>query len=130
MTDKTRKPEPVRAAPANDGDVPRESSASDGVVIRYPGADGIAVVLRASGVVRVGDMRPGKTYIVDPREALRLVDVKGFAFASIQDEDKATALRAALSQPIAAAVSLQPEGGGPLGDPRHRGGTPISNDEE
>lgn len=44
---------------------------------------------KASGVIAFGDLKPGTVYVLPPAEALRLVRVKGFEFASAADRDRA-----------------------------------------
>lgn len=95
----SRKPEP--AAPSA---VPRET--------RHTGSDGIAVIMpraRAAGIRAFGPLRPGVEYVVAPDEALRLVRVKGFEYASADDAKRAAvhAAPTAPAEPAAVAAPIE-----------------------
>lgn len=73
---------------------PRETSqASDGL---------IAVLMpkeKAPGIKAFGTLVPGQIYRVDPAEALRLVNVKRFEYATDEDRHAAIAYEAAQKAP-------------------------------
>lgn len=59
------------------------------------------------GLLRCGDLLPGKTYQFPAVEAVRLVDAKGFIFASPADEPSARA-EADAAQKAAASRATAP----------------------
>lgn len=66
--------------------------------IPAPADDLIAVTLpkeKAAGIRAVGAMKPGEVYRVAPAEALRLVAVKRFEYATAEDRRKGIAFEAA-----------------------------------
>lgn len=77
----------------------------------------IAVIMpkeKAAGIRAFGAMKPGEIYRVAPAEALRLVTVKRFEYATDEDRRKAIAFDAARMAPAtttdaAPAVVANPE---------------------
>jgi hypothetical protein len=81
-----------------------------------PAADAlIAVILpkeKAPGIRAIGAMKPGEIYRVAPAEALRLVTVKRFEYATDEDRRQGIAFEAAQAAPTidaAPAVVANPE---------------------
>jgi len=76
----------------------------------------VSVVLPATrGALRVGDMVPGKPYLVPAHEAIRLVTGKGFNYASPADAELAegfTASNAAAPADAEDAATAAGVGGG------------------
>lgn len=106
-------PKPDASNTAGAPSVPRET--------RYDGADGIVVIWPVSerrGLLRIGDLHPGVEYVVAPAQAVRLVQVKRFRYASAADEKAAAKFAAAPA--IADAATDAGEGGG----------NPVTRDEE
>ncbi len=60
---------------------------------------------KAPGIIAFGDLRPGTVYVLPAAEAMRLVRVKGFEFASAADRDRAERYENGVSAATAAAAA-------------------------
>jgi hypothetical protein len=61
------------------------------------------------GVFAIGSIRRGQSAMVDAAEAVRLVDVKGLAFATADSEAEARAELAASTPPLPSNPNLEEE---------------------